>query len=1048
MCVRNIENIEKIKFLNVMNKSRLASTIAFTLLKAGQASKFSKTSPITKAARNISDFTPLQQFQKNFLEVEKLLLKLRQASPPSDFQQLFEDFSEIKSKYLIFVESVNKISRHVKLGNNPKKISEKPYEICAAFPGEISRFFSYFIHVKSKLSTFFINAFQNFFSIMEESFQDYGNLCLREQQTRYIYLQYESTIQDLFSSIRKGLNSILPNFNEIQDVSSLVEIMKMLSRKYESELPHALHNQRLMLNAGSEQLTNFHNSFVALVPMLVNIPNFNQLFNDISELIDPIHELISCVLLEIKLESPPILTSQEIQESVISEDLFHITPKDHLIKEMAALFGASDGSNIQPIEWYDEILSKARGKITNLEQKNHQLQTKLKSYDQIKSEKVLNERIEENRRFKERIIQEYNEKRIELMRDVINSIKILVPYDLLASSDDFDTQLKCIISNAELEQKVTKDNLNDAKETIAQTREILCNFLKNKFYMKVDKDTPLTNLAEISVKKFQKQQKKMEQTVSNAGPTNSDLHAYLKKFLSKRKINVSKLTTVQLKKEMKKYTSNLEYKLNETEEKNRNLLTSSSDFEDRVIENLSKVQRALASYNKKEPLVADVNFEMLTENILDLLNESETNFQKLLGFRKFLTSFLAQMLYALRLQQPKFKDITDEQLKDVMTTILDSPQIQRNLMSSSPSSTATSALNIPTISTPQINSNISNSVSNINETPKTLRSIQSGRIPTQRPQSLNKDYDVQFTLRMHAYLSDCCAQLKGVTPVQFIHTPIEKIMQDITKTIYENNENLLNYKGLVADIYLRLVNNRKNSKEALMKASIGDIAHGIFSSLEELIKSNERNITERIETIVNMIHDEDKKQFSAMKLKPLQMIHAEIEKLQKTNDVILPIVQILEEIEKDLDKSRIGFVPVSPHFKHYLESIEKLRRETIRLTEHETQPTVYLITNRMIPLIDGFSNALSALATNEILNDSQMNAFDAIIQRKELDDQIQKLQRQIKEKNNEINRIRDAFNSYLEANKKKCDDQIHMLSEIHQNEISQIIEFYEKKQIF
>lgn len=1023
---------------------KLSTTTTFTPMKNNQIKNFSRTTPLTKTTRNMSDFTPIQQFQKIFSKIDKLFLKFRQMNPPDDFIQLIDDFYDLKSKYTIFIENCNRIDRHIKVGNTKssknstpnEKLIENARKICTAFPNETSRFFSYFYHVNSKLSRFFIQDFQNYFTIMENSFHDYGDLCLKEQQTRYIYLQFESTIQELFASVRQGLNSTFSSFDEIQDVSPVVENLKLLSRKFESELPHSIHNQRLMLNEGNEYLSQFHTCFVLIVPLLANIPVFNQIFIEISEQVDPLQEVLVTLLQELKIDVPHIMKTHEIQNSVNSEDLFHITPQDHFIKEMAAYFGASDGSELEQKEWYDEIMSKAREKINSLKQKNHQLTTQLKSNDQITSEKALNDRIEENRKYKEKVQQECEERRIELMRNVINSIKVLVPYDLIVSSDDFETQINCIISNAQLEQKVLKENLDDANEIIQQTFNILSSYMTSQLSMNVTEKTSLPSLAELFIEKVSKKKKKEEedQNSTDQNSNSSELDIFLRKFLAKQQINAASMNTSEMKKEVKTLVSTLKFKLNEKESKLTILTETSTEFEEKSIEAFSKIQRSLALFNNVEPLVSDVTFESVTSSIFSLLDETNKTHQNQSNFRNFLSSFLAQLLHALHLKQPKFRDMSESQLKDVMTMILDAPQIQKNL----------------TVGT----------VKYKNASPRAIRPIEPFSSPASslnlpgRPNT--KEADSQFVLKMHAYLCDCLALLKGLAPVKFLHTPIEKLMQDVTKMIYEKNDCLQNYRGLLADVFIRvsrktiIFNSKSNSKEKeeLMKEEIGKVASGIFTSIEELLSKNERDIKEKLIRMVNLIPHDDQKQFSMMKLKPVEMVSAELEKMKKSEESVTQIVQTIDELSKDLQKERIGFVPVSPFFRHYLEHIENLRRSSIRLSPQETHPAVYLFATKMISLVDSFSNALSALSITENIAEKNKELMEKLANQKEFDDKINDLNNVIKQKKDEIEKLRNQLRSFVDANRKRWDKQIELINDIHEKEIKQIIEYYEQKQDF
>lgn len=1012
---------------------RLSATANLTPQKNGNPNKFARTTPILKSVRNISDFTPLQQFQKVFSDLDKYFVKLRQTNPPDGLEQLFQDFSDFKTQYNIFVDSCNKISRHNKVGSNnnvTEKMISSSQTICKDFPHLSSEFFKYFLHIKSQLMQFFIQAFQNYFTIMETCFHQYGELCLREQQTRYYFLQYESTIQDLFSKCQNGLNHALSSFEELEDTSQVVESLKNLSRKFESELPQAILNQRIHLPQGNQILSHFHQSFVLIVPLLSKIPLINQLFDEITDLIDPFQVLLESLLNDLKIDAPHISTIHEIQDSITPNSLFHITPQDRLIQDISKLFGLGDGMDMSQEEWYSKILNKAQQTLNNYQQQIHQLTSQLKSYDQIKSEKVLNERIEENLKYKENVEKNFEERRAELMRNVINSVKVLVPYDLISTNDDFDTQLNCIISNAELEQKVTKENLNELKDTIVQTETILTDFLKSQLYVNPDRNMHLPNLAEFAVEKVKKQQRKFDNShIIGSSPNSSDLNAFLKKFLTKNQIetNVSNLTTQQLKKELKKYVSNLKFKLNDTEDKLLKLKDYSSNYEDTTIKTLSTIQRSLAEMNNSEPLVSDVNFDSVSNSIMSLLETFSMNNQKQERFRHFLSSFLAQVLHALHMQQPKFKDMDDQQFKDVMSRILDSPQIQRNLNSGAQSMNATPRSTLKTLP--------------INKKANDLTPSAISVRPSYR------DNDHQFQLKVHSYLCDCCGQLRGVSSVQFIHNSVERLMQDVSRAIYDKNESLRNYQGLLADVCIRLEPN-KFTKVELMKSDIATIATSIFTSIESLLSKDVRNIKENLSEMVNLIPMEDRHQFESMKLTPIDSVASELEKISKSHEIALSIIQLSDDLSNYLDKEKLGFVPVSQYFKNYMNSIENLRRISIRISEQETQSTIYLIITKLVALIDNYSIALSAVSMNDEISEKNKDIMNELTNQKELLKSIEQLKIIVDKKDHQMNQMKMQLRSFIQANREKMDNQIKILNDIHEKEINHIIQYYEKKQEF
>ena len=121
------------------------------------------------------------------------------------------------------------------------------------------------------------------------------------------------------------------------------------------------------------------------------------------------------------------------------------------------------------------------------------------------------------------------------------------------------------------------------------------------------------------------------------------------------------------------------------------------------------------------------------------------------------------------------------------------------------------------------------------------------------------------------------------------------------------------------------------------------------------------------------------------------------------------------------------------------------------LTSHEIHPTIFQLASKLVELVDNFSTIVTAVSANDGVSgdDSQFQTIiDSIINKKELDDKIDCLQNMVIEKSNEADKIKKEFSAFLAANRKKWDDQVRALTEIHQNEINQIVEYYEAHQIF
>ena len=85
-------------------------------------------------ARNMLDFSPVQQFQKQFSALDQAMTKLRHLNPPKEVNSIFDEFDTLKKKYSAFFESCQSVLRQYKLGNESKGVPEEHMKVISGFP--------------------------------------------------------------------------------------------------------------------------------------------------------------------------------------------------------------------------------------------------------------------------------------------------------------------------------------------------------------------------------------------------------------------------------------------------------------------------------------------------------------------------------------------------------------------------------------------------------------------------------------------------------------------------------------------------------------------------------------------------------------------------------------------------------------------------------------------------------------------------------------------------------------------------------------------------
>ena len=981
--------------------------------------------------RNIQDFSPLQQFQKQFQALEQAMLRLRQLNPPPDVQRIFTEFQALQKKCTVFVDACQKVLKHNKLGSDGREISKDPFHIVAGFTEQSNAFFAILVEFNARKPRIFSTTVLNYVQVMDDAILDLGDICAGEQQKRRVFKEYEPEFQALIGQLRRDITSLFKevSFEEIsqENVNAMIETAKQVSRKFETDMPRAFYPQRAFMPTVSEHVKRFHSGFVALVPMLANIPVFNDVLIDIFTSVHDFAGILKSVLREANvvpvadpIEVPVTETREVMATQEVDDNLFRIDPLGSYLSDLAKLFGCSNGEHCSRLDWAHEIVTAARRKVHNLEQSNHQMNTKLRSNEDITSEAALTERFEENRKYQEALAQGYTKQKEDLMREVVDTVKILVPPDILHPDDDFQTQIKTLVANCKIHMDDVQKRLDETEQMVAETKEAIRNFYKTEFYKDIDEEKDLKQTTDVLLAKLTKFHKEMDHKLTMADPSQHELTTFLNYILTGRIENVEELTLPQLKKELVSYVTQIEQSLADTKAELTKSEETHKEYEDHVVDCISKVRSRIAMITGNQPDVTRVSFEDISENISELLAESERNAELREAFRRFLCSFLAQLRYALKLPQMKLMNLTNDELKDVMTAILDCPPIQKGLG--------------------RYKERASSSLSPIKQTED-----DSPKQVTRYSPLSAREPDNQFVLKVHNYLAECCGQLQGATPATFLHLPVDKLMENVTKFIFEKNDYVRNLRGLIADIAIRVSGPDIGQKEVLMRRDLAVLAKDIFGCLDPPVAQSEMEISEKIPDLIALIPPEDMQQFQAMHLKPFECVQAELQKMSNTFQLLEPLLTLTNSLSEEISTNG-SFVPLSPSFNRYLDHIENMRRAAVRLSPQEVHPVVYPFVNKAVMLINLCATTMSSMSFAESYANDQERLAELITNRQENDIKIKDLTNQITEHVKEIQTIKTRFHAFVEASRKLADERIAKLRELHQQEITAIMDHYCKSE--
>ena len=979
------------------------------------------TKPGLEIARNMNDFSPVQQFQKQFSALDLAMTKLRHLNPPEELTQMFDEFDSLKKGYSVFIESCQAVLRQRKLGNESKGISEDHVKVISSFTTMSNTFFTMMVGLNSRKPEIFYAEAKKLSSVMQDAVIEFAGICGKEQQTRRILKQYDNALRYYVSELETQIHDLFKkeSFERIsqEKVNEVVEIAKKLSRVFETDLQHGLFTQKMLTSVGSQYVSKFHAGFVGLVPLLANIPPFNELLANIFVSVETYSEILKRVMEDTQVESDadpisiPIDANGDVTESAdIKDGLIRLDPVTYFLEEFSELLGCSSERRSDKLEWCEEILATARQRIHDLEYENHQLKTKVLSKEFITSETALTDRYPQNKKFQEELVHEYAKEKEHLLRSLVATVKTLVPGEILHHDDDYETQVQTLVMNCRINMDNAEKKLHDYEQLMQTTRSTLRQFYKSQFYQDIDEEADLHETAEILIARLTKLHKKLDEKITAASAAQNELNMFLKSVLHGRLEEVDGLTGAQLKKGLISCICSLEQELEETKKKLSDCIENHNEFERQAVECISKVQSRLSMATNIEQNVTSSSFEVLAPHVLGMFEQFEKETDAQNTFRKFLCSFLSQLRFALGLPKLSLINLSREDLQDVMVGILDSPPVQEGLGLS-------------------------------RHRPPNQETLSRGNdAENTRPTSRARDADPQFVFKVHSYLADRCGQVQGCSSSGFMHVPVDKLMDSLTKLIQEKNDYVKALRSVINDIAIR-IGQKYDQKEA-ESVDVDVLARDIFTGLENLFtKADQNSVVDAIPEIVALIHEDDMKQFDLMNLRPIDCVKAELQKVKHTPQVLEPVLKITRALSEDLEKQN-QIVLSSPEFDRCMEQIENLRTAANHLPAHQVHPTFYPFVEQAVTVLSSLATKIGSVVFAEKLSEDKEKVAEVIANKQEMESTIKKLTHQISDQVQEIQRIKARFGAFIEASRTIVQDRSAQLTEIHNTEIAAIIDCY------
>jgi hypothetical protein len=398
---------------------------------------------------------------------------------------------------------------------------------------------------------------------------------------------------------------------------------------------------------------------------------------------------------------------------------------------------------------------------------------------------------------------------------------------------------------------------------------------------------------------------------------------------------------------------------------------------------------------------AGSSFDSFVNHSVELLSIIKERSEDAKMIHHFLSSFLAQLLYALNLPVLKFKDLSFDQMKDVMVSILDSPVIQKNL--------------------------------------GTFRREKPQKtVVPQTPELLPKDRDAQFVSRIHHFIAECCGHIQSCSPALFSHQPLDTLMPMLSKNIFEKVQTIQHLRGVLADLYIRIRKDDCSSKDSIMKRDIESLAADTFACLENQFSGHEPDFAD----LVSLIPPDDLTKFRASELSPFECVTAELQKVCENQRLVEPFLLLADSILADFASGRQPFVPCSTEFNHFLARIEAMQKAAESLTPREAHPLVFKLITKYVRLVRSCVLALSSVSFAEAFSKERDEVSGLISMRTELSAKIEQLQKDLAERDGVLSDLRREFAAFISASRDQADEHRRQLVAVHEREIQAILQCY------
>ena len=604
-----------------------------------------------KASEDMSKLASFQEFTKAFVALENEIKLLRQFSCPPNADKMFDSVAEIKGSIPIFETHCKTIAKQKKLQT---EVSKKSFDYYKDFVQQF-QLFSDKMHIfANQIHQLYSYGITQAFHAIEDAIESFYDISNKDPQSRSICLQYKKYCDKSLNYLGETLayfidSKTFDGFDE-DGLAKFAEKAKTFGRFFEKELyPVVAHSLPSDLTFGN-CISLFHDNYTKIVPLIVSAPRFLQNFSVVMSKLDKANECIQQVKKEIGDES--ILKQKKQRKAII------VMPEDQdddiesKIMKIADLFNViidNDDSNAVILE---HVYSQASQKINEYKERIRKLELEISRPKPTSKDEYKNQ-FSEIRKFKDDIEAKIAEENASFNRNLIYSIKSIIPNCKVDVTMSYTRQIQSIVT--QLREFIANSSSGNSVEDYNTIKDIIQPIYSPEL------EEPLKSMVNKSIQILVKENNSLKDKLNNIMKENKQFNQKLSSILQ---------NDLSVSDENVKNKVNMEL----IEQLEKSLITITDEIKRSRAEAANTLQAFISSRDK---LAKSLNIDVGNYNVESAVNDIETFSENIktkiansVIFQQNVFIFITKLIDVLQLQNVSIApQATVDEINKVMQMI-------------------------------------------------------------------------------------------------------------------------------------------------------------------------------------------------------------------------------------------------------------------------------------------------------------------------------------------------------------------------------------------